>query len=80
MAKRGRPMPISVMVNGTQTRTGDSHRASRTRGDASGLPMGAPRRTRTRIDFGPPPIASSAPPCSIVDSEPKHRGGWVIDV
>jgi hypothetical protein len=67
------------MANGTDTKTGERHRGSRSR-DASGLPWGAPRRACARIDFGRPPIQSSAPPCSIVDSEHKHRGGWVIDV
>jgi hypothetical protein len=68
------------MANGTETQTPADRHASRTRYDASGLPLGAPRRARARIDFGSPPIQSSAPPCSIVDSEHKHRGGHVIDV
>ena len=66
------------MAYGEQTRSNDKHGSGTD--DVSELPLSAPRRLRARIDFGPPPISSSAPPCRIIDSEPKHRGGGSIDV
>jgi hypothetical protein len=68
------------MANTNQTHTDQRDEDPRSPRDSSGLPWGAPRRARTRIDFGPPPIQSSAPPCSIIGSEPKLRGGGMIDL
>lgn len=54
--------------------------SEQSRRDAPELPRGAPRRSRSQLDFGRPPIGSSTAPCRIIDSERKHRGGWLIDV
>lgn len=42
------------------------------------LPLGAPAR-RVRIDLGPSPIRSSAPPCRILGAEPKRSRGYLVD-
>jgi hypothetical protein len=42
------------------------------------LPLGAPAR-RVRIDLGPAPIPTSAPPCRILGSEPKTTRGYLLD-
>jgi hypothetical protein len=49
------------------------------RRDEPVLPPGAPRRARAQLDFGRPPIGGSTAPCRIIDSERKHRGGWLVD-
>lgn len=46
---------------------------------SSELPPGAPAR-RVKIDFGRSPIRNSAPPCRIVDSEPKLLRRTSVDV
>ena len=46
--------------------------------DYNSLPAGAPAR-RVRIDMGPSPIRSSAPPCRILGSERKRTPGFLVD-